>query len=83
MKSLKKLFRIPFVIISRRRYQELIVAENKKIVANKRASAYLNLSNIYKINYLDSLNQIEDLKKELAKINLKRNAKGQFERREK
>lgn len=49
----------------------------------KRKFYYKDASEIYKDSYISALKRIDDLKKEINLINLKRNAKGQFERRAK
>lgn len=76
MKSLKSFFQFPFVIISRKKYQELIIAEVK-------AKCLENENEIIEQSRHQWMNIAMDLEKQLAKINLKRNAKGQFERRAK
>ena len=83
MKSGTPLFRFPFVIIRRERYQELIVAEerNKELDFELRASE--ESCSYYERLYNLSLKRNCELSKELKSINLTRNAKGQFERREK
>lgn len=76
MKSGKSFFQFPFVIIRREKYWELIATEVK---AN-------NLEREIAI-IKPALNHWKEVactfEKQLSNINLKRNAKGQFERRAK
>ena len=76
MKSGTPLFRFPFVIISREKYQELIIANGK---ANRLECE----KEFFEANRHQWYLRAMDLEKQLTKINLKRNAKGQFERRAK
>lgn len=76
MKSGKSFFQLPFVIISREKYQELIIAEN-------RVNSLIGEKQIIQTNRDQWCGRAMDLEKQLADINLKRNAKGQFERRAK
>ena len=76
MKSLKSFFQFPFVIISRKKYQELIIAQGK-------AKCLENENEIIEQSRHQWMNIAMDLENQLVNINLKRNAKGQFERRAK
>lgn len=76
-------FSFPFVIITRERYQELIVAEERKKELDFELSASDESCDYYERLYYLSLKRNCELSKELKSINIKRNAKGQFERREK
>lgn len=76
MKSGTSFFNFPFVIISRKKYQELIIAEN-------RVNSLIGEKQIIQTNRDQWYGRAMDSEKQLADINLKRNAKGQFERRAK
>ena len=75
MKSLKSVFQFPFVIIRRRKYQELIATEVK-------AKSLENENEIIEQSRHQWMNIAMDLEKQISNINLRRNAKGQFERRD-
>ena len=90
MKSGTSFFQFPFVIISREKYQELIIAESN------RKELEIKVSNLEReLSYMTAdcddteksrnfwMKETTKVTAELAKINLKRNAKGQFERRSK
>lgn len=76
MKPGTSFFQFPFVIIRRERYQELIIAEN-------RVNSLIGEKQIIQTNRDQWYGRAMDLENQLANINLKRNAKGQFERRAK
>lgn len=76
MKSGTSFFQFPFVIIRREKYQELIIADCK-VTSLQRENKIIE-TNLYKW-WMHAM----DLEKQLAKINLNRNGKCQFERRAK
>ena len=76
MKQRKSLFKFPFVIIRRKKYQELIDTEVK-------AKSLEDENEIIEQSRHNWMNIAMDLEKQISNINLKRNAKGQFERRAK
>jgi len=76
MKSGKSFFQFPFVIIRREKYQELIATE-VKVKSLEREMAIIKTA----LNHWKEV--VCTFEKQLSNINLRRNAKGQFERREK
>lgn len=77
------LFSFPFVIISRRRHQELLVAEERKKELDFELRASDESCSYYERLYYLSLKRNCELLKELKSTNITRNAKGQFKRRAK
>ena len=75
MKSGKSFFQFPFVIIRRRKYQELIATEVKAKSLQREIAIIKPALNHWK-------EVARTFEKQLTDINLKRNAKGQFERRD-
>lgn len=69
-------FQFPFVIISREKYQELIIESSNVIRLREE-------HNIIELSEQRWISIARKLERELNKINLNRNAKGQFERRAK
>lgn len=83
MKTEKSFFQFPFVIVSREKYHRLIVTGSRvQQLEHDLKDAEVSKAIFYNM-LADSFKDAANLRAELADLNIKRNVKGQFERRAK